>query len=124
MCPIRLSPECCFPWDASECQALVQDLASTAPVAARFADPELCSWTTRGTLVLRVERLDRMRLTFTLFYPKPPLLESTIGDHFAQIVSAYGDRTASVSSSISKSSCSDIETNAGSVSSANIKMTE
>ncbi|PIG84309.1 AMP-binding enzyme [Aspergillus arachidicola] len=25
---------------------------------------------------------------------EPPLLESTIGDHFAQIVSAYGDRTA------------------------------
>ncbi|KAE8374264.1 hypothetical protein BDV26DRAFT_270335 [Aspergillus bertholletiae] len=28
---------------------------------------------------------------------EPPLIETTIGDHFAQIVSAYGDRTAVIS---------------------------
>ncbi|KAL5360222.1 acyl-CoA synthetases /AMP-acid ligases II [Aspergillus floccosus] len=54
-----------------------------------------CSW--RSLRVASLPRRSLLTQSYARGPLEPPLLESTVGDHFAGIVSAYGDRTAVIS---------------------------
>lgn len=72
-----------------------QDTANMAHFGGQtgVVNSELCTRTIRGTVQLSSGLCYVEILTIHL-YAQPPLLESTVGDHFASIVREYGDRTA------------------------------